>query len=459
MNDSVWYRDPFLIFLTGLLALLLGRQIFLFGRVLLRRGGVAECLSGSFSLLTCCTACCSLFTVTPLLQSFWLGLYLTFLSLQKRCAPPLFYSVMALLLFGLYPAFWSVCLVIPLLFWPAPEGQLQDGETGVSCILAVGYGFKDAAIEPLYWFLGIVILSLMAALWILYKRPGRRLFPFAQLCALTRVLLLVGLSQFALRNQLYDCMQATLCALVLDITCQVVSSWSVQWRSFALALPLLPGFVIVWFGLHAALSLAGPETSWTLLGFGLGLAIGLLSIAETVLVLVTLPSVRIDGSFMGMAALFSCLMPVLALSLAPQKEGLLILPPFQEGFQAVFHWLGSWLTGENHLLFLAQPFLWLLWGVVWFCLVNPRMGWRKPALFLSCPSFVRGVFKNRVTLLFRLRVRPFDVFARHQRLLRKQGEGLSVAVRQWWEDQPEFSLSVWLCALAFLFLAVGLSSR
>lgn len=450
---GMWYRDPFLIYLTGLLGLLFCRQVFLFFKEKGLEGGAAL-----WPLLSCCAACFSLFTTEPFLQAFWLGVFLAVISLQKHSIPPLPYSMIALLLFGLYPSFWSVCLVMPILFW-SPSGKNRFGavarhnDTGISYILAVGYGFKNAEGDPLLWFLCVVVLAFLFVLSVFYKRDEAFLFSLAQSCALVRSLLLVGLLQIAVHVPLYDCAQAALCALLLDVTCQVCASWGPQWRSLALTFPLLPGFVTLWFGLHAALLLVGPHTSWTLLGLVLGFAIGFLSIIETIFISVSLPPMRIEGAFMGIAALLCCVLPLVAFCLAPHKNGLMI-PHYSE----MGPWVRLHLGREIDRDFLLQPSLWLLWGFVWFLLINPRLSLRKPPLCLSCPPFVKKTFEDVFYGALPQLANSHRSFVRQMSFLKQQSQEAVFSLRERWWGWSDISLLIWLCALAFLFLIVELSS-
>lgn len=455
----MWYRDPFLIYLTGLLVLLMGRQGFLFWKNRPVSGG-----DGVPSLLAGCAACFSLFAVMPVFQAFWLGLYLALRGGDRQTAPFLAYSVIALLFFGLYPDVWSLCLVMPLLFWPGSGPKEYHSARGIAYCLAVGYGFKDSAPEPLFWFLGMSALVLVMALWIFFRRPAGSLLSCARFCALTRSLLLVGLLQFALQSQLYEGAEAALCALLLDVTCQVASEWGPQWRSFVMALPLLPGFVTLWFGLHAALALVGPDTSWTILGLGLGLVIGVLSLAETLLVAVTLPSVRVDGSFMGVAALLGCLVPAMALPMTSYRDGLMV-----PGLHEFGPWIVQWLGEAPHQIFLVQPVLWFLWMVLWVCLVHPRLSWRKMALFVSCPAGLKMACEGETLfpshLPFPSRRFLIGSVVRYGRLLWRQGIGLhketflslKCLFKRWREGEADFSLSVWILALVILVLMAGLA--
>ena len=285
-----------------------------------------------------------------------------------REACPAVWSVPALLLGVLFPAQTCVVLaLLPVLFWSVLV-RLRDGAPGgafpaVMAILAVSLVWHAPGSVPAELVaglgagvIGLVVWSVLGAF-----RPGD--------LGLFRPVLLMVLVMAAQAEGLAVCSRIALEAALLDLSLLVLTAaLGVRFPVLAvlrLPFPPLPGLVVLWLGIHAALGMAAGVEGWSVLGVAVSLLLGLLSLSDILVVGRVLRAWQ--GAVPGISVLLigaaSLLLPALVFGMA----------------SPVLHFMGGewvwpvWRTGGGDGAYLRLPVFVLTGAVLWCVLVRP---WR-----------------------------------------------------------------------------------
>lgn len=191
------------------------------------------------------------------------------------------WGIPALIGYGLLPAGIGGLGLMAVCFRAAGRAGSDGAARLVALLLMLGLGHGMAALYPLWWVAGgavLVGLCLMAGPW------SDRLSLY-RYCRLVRPVFLLGVMEVSRQQGMVLGAEGAFFALLLDLACQ---SLAVIWPRAALLMlpaPPLPGFVVGWVGLHAALGLSSSTEGWTVVGCLLGVAIMGLSCGDGLVVL------------------------------------------------------------------------------------------------------------------------------------------------------------------------------
>nr|WP_294916413.1 hypothetical protein [uncultured Neokomagataea sp.] len=235
-------------------------------------------------LLLLCVVGVGLLT-SPLLAALLLGIVTAF---GASGAPP-WWQVIALVLLVLLPGqVWGCVAVLPVLFWPWLVGEKATTRAALSregsvapCMAALAalVVWHGAASAPLC---AVLLCCAMAVLLVLRTVQGV-VTDFAA-AGMVRPALLVALAAAAQHEGLDTAGQGAIIAAVLDLAVQWLRSWPVQSLSVAYALsapfPPMPGFIVLWVGVHAALNLAAAASGWAVPAVFCALILGALAVLE-----------------------------------------------------------------------------------------------------------------------------------------------------------------------------------
>ncbi|MFT8325971.1 hypothetical protein [Gluconobacter oxydans] len=329
-------------------------------------------------MLLCVAALAAVLGVSPAVQAVALGV----IAAQDREACPAVWSVPALLLSVLFPAQTFVVLaVLPVLFWSAlvrrPDGGQEGGAfSAVMGILGVSLVWHaPAAVSvELVAGLGAAVIGLLGRSVLGACRPGD--------LGLLRPVLLMVLVVAAQAEGLAVCARIALEATLLDLSLLVLTA--ALGRVFPvlavlrLPFPPLPGLVVLWLGIHAALGMAAGVEGWSVLGVAVALLLGLLGLSDILVV------GRVFRAWQGRVSGVSVLLV---------GAGSLLLPALVFGMVSpVLHFVGGewvwpvWRMGGGDGASLRLPAFVLTGAVLWCVLVRP---WR----------IVGGIVQTASTLL------------------------------------------------------------
>ncbi|WP_068168967.1 hypothetical protein [Neokomagataea thailandica] len=203
-------------------------------------------------------------------------------------APP-WWRVISLIIFALLPGqVWGCAAVLPVVFWPwlAEEkattraalsrgGSVPPGMAGLAALLV----WHSAASAPLCT---VVLCCLMAV--VLAMRTVQGVVTDVAAAGMVRPALLVALSAAAQHEGLDQTGQGAIMAAVLDLVVQWLRSWPVKYIGVASVLaapfPPMPGFIVLWVGVHAALNLAAAASGWAVPAMLCALVLGVLAVLE-----------------------------------------------------------------------------------------------------------------------------------------------------------------------------------
>ena len=231
------------------------------------------------AVVVCLAALAAVLALSPAVLAVALGV----IAAQERDACPAVWSVPVLLLSVLFPAQTPVLLgLLPVLFWPALARRRDEGCSAVMSILGVSlvWHAPEAVSAELVAGLGVCVLGLIGWAVLGAHRPGN--------LGLLRPLLLMVLVVAAQDEGLAVCVRIALEAAFLDLATLVLMA-ALRLRFPALAvlrlpLPPLPGLVVLWLGIHAALGMAAGVEGWSVLGVIVALLLGVLALSDLLVV-------------------------------------------------------------------------------------------------------------------------------------------------------------------------------
>ncbi|WP_349291907.1 hypothetical protein [Gluconobacter sp. Dm-73] len=227
----------------------------------------------------CLAALAAVLALSPAVLAVALGV----IAAQERDACPAVWSVPVLLLSVLFPAQTPVLLgLLPALFWPALVRRKDEGCSAVMSILGVSlvWHAPGAVSVELVAGLGVCVLGLIGWSVLGAHRPGN--------LGLLRPVLLMVLVVAAQNEGLAVCARIALEAALLDLAMLVLTAslgpWFPVMAVLRLPFPPLPGLVVLWLGIHAALSMAAGVEGWSVLGVMVALLLGVLALSDLLVV-------------------------------------------------------------------------------------------------------------------------------------------------------------------------------
>ncbi|MFB9942307.1 hypothetical protein [Gluconobacter oxydans] len=398
-------------------------------------------------MVLCVAALAAVLGLSPVVQAVALGV----LAALDREACPAVWSVPALLLSVLFPAQTFVVLaMLPVLFWSAlvrrPDGGQESGAfPAVMGILGVSlvWHAPTAVSAELVAGLGAAVIGLLGRSVLGACRPGD--------LGLLRPVLLMVLVVAAQAEGLAVCARIALEATLLDLSLLVLTA--ALGRVFPvlsvlrLPFPPLPGLVVLWLGIHAALGMAAGVEGWSVLGVAVALLLGLLGLSDILVV------GRVFRAWQGHVSGVSVLLV---------GAGSLLLPALVFGMVSpVLHFVGGdwvwpvWRMGGGDGASLRLPAFVLTGAVLWCVLVRP---WRivggivqtastlLPALG-NLLSVGDGLFEEAPSLGWKMRC----VIVAGRRRLRALG-GVKAPVLP---DLRQGAVGLWLMLLGLVLAVLG----
>ncbi|WP_231878143.1 hypothetical protein [Gluconobacter albidus] len=264
------------------------------------------------AVTVCLAALAAVLALSPAVLAVALGV----IAAQERDACPAVWSVPVLLLSVLFPAQTPVLLgLLPVLFWPALVRRRDGGCCAVMSILGVSlvWHASDVVSAELVAGLGLCVLGLIGWSVLGAHRPGN--------LGLLRPVLLVVLVVAAQAEGLAVCARIALEATLLDLaTLALTASLGLRFPMLAvlrLPFPPLPGLVVLWLGIHAALGLAAGVEGWSVLGVAVALLLGVLALSDLLVVgrQMSAGQVAVSGVSVLLLGAGSLLLPALVFGL------------------------------------------------------------------------------------------------------------------------------------------------
>ncbi|WP_415577563.1 hypothetical protein [Gluconobacter japonicus] len=290
-----------------------------------------------------------------------LGVWMT----QERRACPLWWALPALQCSVLLPDSTVALLALfPVLYWPALSSRDGALFPALSAILAVSVLWHAGAINPIVCMAGLGAMTLLVlgrcALW--GEKPGD--------LGLLRPAILATLVIAAQDEGLTTGARIALEALLLDLALLVLYVPVLRLLPvlaiLRLPFPPLPGFIVLWLGIHAALGLAAGVQGWSVIGVFVALLIGLISLVD-VLTVGRRPDAGVlpvgPAGAVGIIALATMVLPLIVFGV----------------FSPALHHVGGewvwpfWSLGGGDGAHLRLPAIVLLLGAIWLWLVK---SWR-----------------------------------------------------------------------------------
>ncbi|MXV44768.1 hypothetical protein GS501_06925 [Saccharibacter sp. 17.LH.SD] len=355
-----------------------------------------------------------------------------------------FWGVPALVLYGLFPTTGGTVLILPVLLWPGQGREISPYQRCVGVILALGLASHVMPSHPVTWILGSGSVMLLLGIWAYIKGWGALLSVILTL----RPLLLLGIIEAAQQEGLDESAQAAVRALVLDLTLQVIGTLRPSWRSLSLPIPPLPGFLVMWLGMHAALGMATGTPGWTIAGVGLALILVGLSVVEGVRLIPALREPVKSKIFIVSAVVLPSL--VFLASWAVLKQ-----------FGATFdrQSLGAilWFFPGGDGAVVAYPVLWVLLCFFWF--LSTRRSSRRVLGDIFIAASVPLSEKQSWGLWF-AGERPHLMWQWRRWMVGGRGywDVLAGDVRRFNAPLSEVGLAFWLLFLGSVLAIIGLTA-
>ncbi|WP_408873065.1 hypothetical protein [Gluconobacter roseus] len=353
---------------------------------------------GARSVVICIAALAAILALSPAVLAVALGVIV---ALDREACPAV-WTVPALLLSVLFPAHTFVLLVLlPVLFWSSLRRRRDGACPAVMSILAVSLIWHAPSAVPaeLVAGLGAAVCGLVGWSVLGASRPGN--------LGLLRPVLLMVLVVAAQAESLVVCARIALEALLLDLALLMLTA--ALGRRFPmlavlrLPFPPLPGLVVLWLGIHAALGMAAGVEGWSVLGVVVALLLGLLSLSDILEVgrLFFLRREVVSGASVLLLGAGSLLVPALVFGLT----------------SPVLHAIGGewvwpvWSIGAGDGAHLLLPAFILAGAGIWIVLVRPWrvMGGVVQAASLLVPALGKlltigdGLFDEAPSLNWTLR--------------------------------------------------------
>lgn len=284
---------PFLCFLFGRnIFWLLGRRDhrFLQGDNLTEQQRFCALFASLFALIF-------LFFYHSYLGIFSLGMMLFFCSLQARFSYFRIEIFPFLMLYALYPSFWTEIILIGCLLCPLLKYIQKSREEDIYfLILIVTLRLSEGLFSDNHlhtggsFFFFLLLLMMVGSIFsfIFGKMEGDRegaVFYCIDNLLLWRPLFLISFIEIASENNLTDTVQVAYTALFIEIFLRFYRLISYSSLFLQSLIPILPGFIILWLSLHCLVGVATVSSSWMILSLFILCLFVALSVLETVSVI------------------------------------------------------------------------------------------------------------------------------------------------------------------------------
>ncbi|WP_246091460.1 hypothetical protein [Swingsia samuiensis] len=375
-----------------------------------------------------------------------LGVFAT----QERAICPLWWTLPTLLFYALFPhtpLLWVG--LFPVLFWS--EFQKNQGALfpALSVILSVAMMWHAAnVISPVLCaciLVGFVFFVLGKNL--LQRTPPKDF-------GVIRPLFLIILMIAAEHEGIISSARGAIEALLLDLVLLIISVPAMNRFQGLLILrypfPPLPGFIVLWLGIHSALGLAVGASEWSVLGVLSALIFGLFSILDIA---------KLGFRQSQVVSRQKPLLEVLAVGSAT-----VLLPMVVWGVcSPVIHFIGGawvwpfWSLEAGDGSYLKIPALILVLFVVWLFLVKT---WRyEKGLEKALISFLPTLNKFQYYDVIFEKIPNFPWLIR--RLIVENRKRLSALSLLWKGELPDMrrmAVGIWLFLLAIVLAVLGFAS-
>lgn len=202
---------------------------------------------------------------------------------------PSWWQVLSLILLVLFPGqLWGVAAFLPVLFWPwlasekattraalSREGSIAPCVAVVAALLV----WRGAASAPL-----LAVLCCCGMAVVLAARTVKGTATDFSAAGMVRPALLVALAAAARHEGLDLAGQGAIIAAILDLAVQWLRSWPMKYLAVASLLaapfPPMPGFFVVWVGVHTAFDLASGAPGWAVPAMLCALIFGVLAVLD-----------------------------------------------------------------------------------------------------------------------------------------------------------------------------------
>lgn len=384
-----------------------------------------------------------------------------------------------LVIYALYPFFWQTVAVIFCLCWPLCQSLRNDDEKRfVALLLSVAFIHQSAKMDiaadslnpVLHAFYAsrftimLVILSLFFAS-ACFRGGGGRIIP------LWRGLILLLVMEIARENGMGASAASAFEALVIDILLQFFAVICPASLILQFIAPPLPGFMVLWLGLHAILGLSSGDNGWSFAALVLLTGFTVLMVLDSVTLWPERHSEQ-NRSYAASAGLVTLAMMLPSLGVLAGT----MLDPLSMGRIFGLSWRQ---TGDILLRFyggdgavLALPLIWVILLPLW--LLTSRTGISVPlgqgAGFPQ--NFSKDLSDHLCHFPFQLpigRIRRLQVIIHYIRSSLASGRNLFARRKRAGQSDPDQfytglldhngdgSVMIWLCFLGITLLALGLS--
>ncbi len=272
------------------------------------------------------------------------------------------WGVPAVVLYGLFPFGVGSLALFAILLWGAGHRGLSSSSRLAVLLVLLGLSHNflmQHAMRGMAEAVGVTALCLLAGRW----RDGGSLLHY---CTMVRPILLLGIVAASRQEGLDAGADAALFAVLLDISSQMVRAIWAGGTVLGAVLPPLPGFVVAWVGMHAALGMTSSTGGWTIAGCVLAVVILALSLGEGLL-LIYERLVPLEKGWLRNGALCA-----LAVSMPPVCGVLMALFMGKGDLLPWWAWLYRLPGGDGAVLEL--PVFWCGLCILW-CLFS--FGWRQ----------------------------------------------------------------------------------
>ncbi|MFT8375620.1 MAG: hypothetical protein ABF812_00900 [Gluconobacter cerinus] len=372
------------------------------------------------------------------------------LMTQERKACPVWWALPALLCSALMPdSTLALLSIFPVLFWPAlftREGALFPA---LSSVLAVALVWHAGAVVPIGCAAGLAALVLLvlgrSVFWGI--SPGD--------VGLVRPAILATLLIAAQDEGMGTGARIALESLLLDLTLITLSVPALRLMpvlvTLRLPFPPLPGFLVLWLGIHAALGLAAGVQGWSVIGVLVALLIGLISLFD-VLTVGRRPDTGVlpigpDGAVCGVI-LGALLLPVAVFG---------VFSPVLHHVEGEWVW-PFWSLGGGDGAHLKVPALMLILSVMWLFFVKSwrtERGLEKAIANLLLPGTQTG--RSETGLFEEPPALPWIM----RRLIvggRIRLQALATLKSGQMPDMRQMAVGLWLVLLALVLVVLGLTA-
>lgn len=393
-------------------------------------------------------ALASIMVVSPAVVAVALGV----LMLSDRSNCPKVWSVPALLLFVLVPEHGLFLpALLPILFWPVIADRDRALDAARALVgTALVWHMAAGGVSELLLLSGGGVLFLIGRAVLDGRTPGD--------LGAVRPLLLMALVIAAHDQDLAGSARVALQAALLDLTLLVILPLLSLRCSVAsvlrLPFPPMPGFVVLWLGIHAALGMSAGLDGWSLQGTAVAVSLGLLALCDVATAAREIGERRASQDMFGQGGAF---LFVAVASLAMPATVFGAMSPALRFVSGGWTW-PVWSLGGGDGAFLRLMLIWFCGAVLWCFFVRP---WRIPGGVTALAGAFDGSLRGLLTHVAALPGEPpalgwamrrpiVDIRRRARAITRLRGPALP--------DMRRAASGVWLLLLGLALAVLGVMS-